>query len=255
MTTLLIANSDGDPFRFSIPAEGVVRIGRDRRNDMVIPDRHISQFHAELRYDSGKDVYWLKDLDSQNGTRINGEKIAGEKSVKIGDRIVFGILEAALIVEKPVLSMGPADPTAVAGLEGTESDVTLPEPSRKPEGSEDVLEMLSKELFTRLDLIDQLIERYKAKGHRKEVVDDLSVLRTSFDILLQRFHIEPFTFEPQTVVDLPVRKRIEIVDTVKSTTKVNGSSYIAETLHAGYLCRREKGDTVILRKAQVTTFV
>ncbi|WP_411070199.1 FHA domain-containing protein [Streptomyces sp. cmx-4-25] len=52
-----------------------VRIGRAPDNDVVVPDLVVSRHHAELRaHPDG--TYWIHDLDSHNGTFLNGRPVA-----------------------------------------------------------------------------------------------------------------------------------------------------------------------------------
>jgi ABC-type multidrug transport system ATPase subunit/pSer/pThr/pTyr-binding forkhead associated (FHA) protein len=48
----------------------VMRIGRDRRNDLVLDDPNVSRFHTELERDGDK--LQLRDLGSRNGTFVDG---------------------------------------------------------------------------------------------------------------------------------------------------------------------------------------
>jgi hypothetical protein len=52
-----------------------LQIGRGRDNDIVLPDsqKGVSRTHAELRFENGR--YILVDLQSQNGTWLNGQRI------------------------------------------------------------------------------------------------------------------------------------------------------------------------------------
>ena len=53
----------------------LLKIGRGQQNDIVLedPEQVVSRFHAELRpHGSG---YVLVDLNSQNGTWVNAERI------------------------------------------------------------------------------------------------------------------------------------------------------------------------------------
>lgn len=71
--------------------EEIITIGRAPENLIQIEDPSISSQHAELRL-SGDD--WLvRDLQSTNGTRVNGIAIT-EKRLRAGDRIGFGRVEA-----------------------------------------------------------------------------------------------------------------------------------------------------------------
>jgi ABC-type multidrug transport system ATPase subunit len=56
---------------------GKLRIGRAPDNDLVVDDLIVSRYHAELRAmaDGG---YEIADLGSQNGTFVNGRRIAGQ---------------------------------------------------------------------------------------------------------------------------------------------------------------------------------
>ena len=67
-----------------------VLIGRDQQNDVVLDDRRVSRKHAEIRLRLGR--YTLYDLQSTNGTYVNGRRVA-EKVLDDGDRISIGGLE------------------------------------------------------------------------------------------------------------------------------------------------------------------
>lgn len=66
-----------------------LQIGRARTNDIVLPDaeKGVSRTHAELRYENGR--YVLVDLQSQNGTWVDGQRIE-RAEVRIGAEIVLG---------------------------------------------------------------------------------------------------------------------------------------------------------------------
>ncbi|HEX6493540.1 MAG TPA: FHA domain-containing protein [Candidatus Dormibacteraeota bacterium] len=56
------------------PRAGVVRIGRSAGNDLVLEDLQVSRHHAEL-VPAGDGGWELVDLDSHNGTFVNGSRI------------------------------------------------------------------------------------------------------------------------------------------------------------------------------------
>jgi len=66
-------------------------IGRSPENDIQIKDNYVSRKHLEL-YKKG-DIYFIRDLNSANGTFFNGKKIGSmvEQRVKEGDTIVIGM--------------------------------------------------------------------------------------------------------------------------------------------------------------------
>ena len=67
-----------------------ITVGRTPDNDLHLPDNSISSHHAELNLEAGD--YVLKDLESTNGTRVNGEK-AITSPLRQGDAVRFGNVE------------------------------------------------------------------------------------------------------------------------------------------------------------------
>lgn len=68
-------------------------IGRDPQSDLVLDDRRVSRRHAEIRLRLGR--YTLYDLQSTNGTFVNGRRVA-EIVLSDGDRIAIGGSELVL---------------------------------------------------------------------------------------------------------------------------------------------------------------
>jgi pSer/pThr/pTyr-binding forkhead associated (FHA) protein len=64
-----------------------VTIGREEGNLLRLNDERVSRFHAKIQFDN-EDVI-LTDLDSTNGTRINGNPIQIRR-LKAGDRVGVG---------------------------------------------------------------------------------------------------------------------------------------------------------------------
>jgi hypothetical protein len=63
-------------------------LGRSRECEIVIDDPNVSRQHAELRPRGG--AWVLSDLDSTNGTRVNGRTVSGPEVVRPGDEIEVG---------------------------------------------------------------------------------------------------------------------------------------------------------------------
>src|SRR5256886_14686859 len=66
----------------------VVNIGRADYNDIVVPDQSISTSHAKLQRREGGWV--LVDLDSTNGTFVDGERVKGEAPLAPGALVRLG---------------------------------------------------------------------------------------------------------------------------------------------------------------------
>ena len=65
-------------------------LGRSRSTDIRVDDLNVSRRHAELRQEGA--TYWLVDLDSMNGTVVNGKRVERER-LRDGDLIVLGSTE------------------------------------------------------------------------------------------------------------------------------------------------------------------
>jgi hypothetical protein len=64
-----------------------VTIGREEGNSVQLNDERISRFHIKIQEDQGKLV--LTDLESTNGTRVNGEDVQ-LRILQFGDVIAVG---------------------------------------------------------------------------------------------------------------------------------------------------------------------
>lgn len=72
-------------------AEGSITIGRAPDNMIVIDDPSVSNRHALMEMTG--ETYRLKDLESTNGTKVNGVPIT-ETLLRFDDRIRFGAIDA-----------------------------------------------------------------------------------------------------------------------------------------------------------------
>src|SRR5438270_2376460 len=66
----------------------VVNLGRADYNDIVLPDPSVSTSHAKLQRREG--VWVLVDLDSTNGTFVDGERVRGEAPLAPGATVRLG---------------------------------------------------------------------------------------------------------------------------------------------------------------------
>jgi hypothetical protein len=84
-----------------------VAIGREDENDIQLNDERVSRFHAKLQEDGGRVI--LTDLDSTNGTRVNGHPVQ-MRVLQDGDLLAIG---------RCLLLFGqPAAPSQAAAVEG-----------------------------------------------------------------------------------------------------------------------------------------
>ena len=123
----LIAHLPDGPTREFRLDQGRVTIGRRADNDVCLPFPAVSAEHAAL-VTIGADSF-LEDLDSTNGTLVNGERIA-KHFLRDGDRIDIGRLD----LEYSARDETPGNETASAET----ADVAAPE--REAGGAQDAAE-------------------------------------------------------------------------------------------------------------------
>ena len=85
-----LAVREGDDRREIRLGPEPLTIGRDPENVLVLDDRRVSRKHAEIRLRLGR--YMLYDLQSTNGTHVNGRRVA-ESVLTDGDRVAIGGVE------------------------------------------------------------------------------------------------------------------------------------------------------------------
>jgi hypothetical protein len=72
-----------------LPLEGeVVTIGRSPDSSLVIQDDYTSTHHAQLEFRGG--VWLLRDLDSTNGTQLDGVRVTAPVQVPLNTPITVG---------------------------------------------------------------------------------------------------------------------------------------------------------------------
>nr|WP_290665610.1 FHA domain-containing protein [Ardenticatena sp.] len=74
--------------RFAV--QTITTIGRDLRNDIVVPDTYASAEHARIRFREGR--WWLEDVGATNPTRLNGRPLPANTPVPLdsGDIVQVG---------------------------------------------------------------------------------------------------------------------------------------------------------------------
>jgi pSer/pThr/pTyr-binding forkhead associated (FHA) protein len=100
----------------------IVNVGRADYNDVVVPDPSVSTSHAKLQRREG--VWVLVDLDSTNGTFVDGERVKGDAPLAPGATVRLG--DVQLVFE-------PTD-DAVAAVKGGGTQVLRTPHSMAPPG-------------------------------------------------------------------------------------------------------------------------
>lgn len=89
----LVNRKDSLPFKVKeyYPLVGQITLGRGNDNQIILKDPYISKKHLKIVEDEGK--FYLEDLNSSDGTYVNGERIMDVVELKNGDRIRVGQVE------------------------------------------------------------------------------------------------------------------------------------------------------------------
>lgn len=124
---VLSAGSNGRAHELNVEK---TTIGRVDDNTFQIAEPSVSSHHCEVLL-RGSDVV-IKDLNSTNGTFINGEKVS-ESVLKPGQTLRLGQIELQLWTEgMPMPSPAAAAPAPAPPVSGTTSMTPLPMPGRRP---------------------------------------------------------------------------------------------------------------------------
>jgi pilus assembly protein CpaF len=105
MIRLSIAERSGQPKLFTFPKDDIT-IGRAQGNDVILPRNNISKRHTRVFRRQGKLV--VRDLDSTNGTFLNGRRIHDDEVLHAGDRIFLA--DFVLIIEEDENAATPVPP-------------------------------------------------------------------------------------------------------------------------------------------------
>jgi FHA domain-containing protein len=107
MTGEFLRVTDGNAAGAEIALEDELLIGRSASDEGALEgDSELSREHARItRGDDGGLV--IEDLDSTNGTLVNGERITALTAIGVGDEIAVGVTKIEVA--------SSAQPTAVAG--------------------------------------------------------------------------------------------------------------------------------------------
>lgn len=86
---ILMIRRDNQPTQHVPVLKDEVLVGRDEACDISLPERQISRQHIRI-YRNG-DRFFVQDLDSKNGTWLNGQPLKGSAELHDGDEIQLAL--------------------------------------------------------------------------------------------------------------------------------------------------------------------
>ena len=93
---LVVRAAGNSDLRPGVPIEldPVTLIGRHPRATIRIDDSFVSSEHAQIAWNAGR--WWITDLNSTNGTRLNRQPVTAPTGLRYGDVISIGDVELQL---------------------------------------------------------------------------------------------------------------------------------------------------------------
>lgn len=141
-----------DGKRYIVQQDEVVA-GREHDCDLVLDERQVSRQHIKIKHVG--EGYVLEDLNSKNGTWVNGEQLKGERPLKDGDEIAV-----AMVVKMTFSSSESTAPLTIDAIQAAEGGkLRLDRDSRRVfVASKEILPPLSLPQYRLLELL------FDAKG-------------------------------------------------------------------------------------------
>ncbi len=199
MLVLSVIQGPGKGKTFNLPNHEPQLLGRSSEA-LPIDDNAISRRHAELTPDDG--VWYIRDLESQNGTYVNGTRIWQRERLRPGDQIrvgqsvlVFGVTETKAAESVRVVGKDRLTPTVERSLPSyalTEKSLTPAREEKKPtkpkpNPNED--SVILSEPEPRAAAMDHLRIIYRLTSMLTErVMDRAQLLEGVMDLVFSEFH-------------------------------------------------------------------
>lgn len=213
-------------------------IGKLKDNDIVMDNAMVSRHHAKIVMDKAGNCQ-IMDLQSTNGTYVNGRKVRGSMPIKPGDRIM--VSNQALTANwKAMLDNKPDNEASPAPAPQPEQKVrkTVIPTSVLYDFSKNTDEMFTGETEKLKKIVTDFREtrlpqrRHTAIRHFSEDVLDLLIERydfigTQISVLLKRFADESATFQSEYDADM---KKLDITYQFRMSNS-NGESELAAGLN------------------------
>jgi len=140
-------------------------LGRGDEADLQLSDHKVSRNHCRIGYEQGG--YWLRDLNSSNGTHIGRRAIQGK--VKLPDRCTFHV------GRRTVVEFSAVDPE---GLQRAFDRVHLSEHLANQRRHSRTLARQTEELHAALSDLEQL-----ARAATRELMEPLGAIDSQLEIL------------------------------------------------------------------------
>lgn len=145
-------------------------LGRDPSNEVPFEDRWASRQHARVEWDKSRGKHLLVDLNTINGTSLNGKKVKDQAPLAPGDRIRVGDAIFRYDVKEPqpeqtLQPAAPPPPPARPAIPPSRKVQTVHRP-KPPQDDEDipVAEVVSPSPLANVIPLSAVIDKQRNRG-------------------------------------------------------------------------------------------
>lgn len=110
---LIVRDQDNMPARQWMVEKDEVTVGRDDSSDLTLDDRQISRQHIRIYKEGSK--FFIQDLESKNGTWVNGLQLKGSRELADGDEIQLALTTRIQFIGSGATTPLPFDPPSTVG--------------------------------------------------------------------------------------------------------------------------------------------
>lgn len=139
---LHLSGTVGDRFAVWRLTGPLQRVGRSSRNEIAIADPTVSKDHAEITNRDGR--LYVRDLNSRNGTRVNGVEALEPLAITPGDRVEIGHVLLAVTREEPSRPVKFSDATVLGSSMRIRADRLLDRRDTEGFGSPALMQLLAQ---------------------------------------------------------------------------------------------------------------
>ncbi|MBZ0303793.1 MAG: FHA domain-containing protein [Anaerolineae bacterium] len=110
---LIVQDNNNSLLQHWVMEKDAVVIGRGEESDLTLDERQISRQHIRIFKDSSK--YFVEDLESKNGTWLNGNQFKGIRQLSDGDEIHLALVVRIQFVGSGATAPLPFEPPMSIG--------------------------------------------------------------------------------------------------------------------------------------------
>ena len=169
---------------FVIRAPTVV-VGRGRDVDLALDHQSVSRRHAQFRIEDGAPT--VEDLQSRNGTVVNGRPIAGRARLSVGDRVQLGSCELELLRAGPAARFTPEHRTAPVARDAFAASTAFTALGPLRPRERDVFRLVAqglsqRDIAERLSVSVKTVETYRTRiGHKLGLRSRAQLIRCALE--------------------------------------------------------------------------